>query len=413
MTPRRSAERKRPGRRAFLRSVAGCLSPLAVVKAAGSRIAEVETIALQDPGKYGMTVVRVRTSDDVEGIGQAESPSLVIDAVIRTRGGLADLLNGEDPMQVERLWQKMYNGTGLWGRRGVTIAAIGAVETALWDIAGKIVNKPVSELIWRSFATVKATAQIKERVRPYATVYKPGDTDEEIRARFGAAARAGFRGVKFEEMPNGFAHVSVKNDARLIRLVRETIGDDVDLMIDVQNVWNDVGRAVETCKAIEPYRIYFLEAPFPADNLAAYRRLAESVDIRIAAGDWGFTSRFDYIDLMERGGVDIVQPSTVRSGGISEIVRIAELAYQRGLPCITHSWNQMVGVAAAIHIAAVVPNMPYIEFPLAYPASPLVSDLLDPPPVVDREGWLEAPKRPGLGFTLNENVIRRYRVPPG
>jgi hypothetical protein len=105
--------------------------------------------------------------------------------------------------------------------------------------------------------------------------------------------------MKFEELPGGFGHLDAKNDARLIRLVRETIGEDRDLMIDVQNAWNDVGQAIATCKAIAPYNVYFLEAPLPADNLEAYRRLAEAVDIRIAAGDWGFTTRFEFMDLME------------------------------------------------------------------------------------------------------------------
>ena len=97
------------------------------------KITHIETIALTDPGKADETVVRVHTDAGLSGIGQAESPSLVIDAIIRTDGGLQQLLAGEDPLQVERLWQKMYASTGLFGRRGVTIAAIGAVETALWD----------------------------------------------------------------------------------------------------------------------------------------------------------------------------------------------------------------------------------------------------------------------------------------
>ncbi len=375
-------------------------------------ITGIETIALEDPGKYGMTLVRVRTKEGIDGIGQAESPSLVIEAAIKTRGGLEDLLRGEDPLEVERLWQKMYDRTNLWGRRGVTIAAIGAVETALWDIAGKILNKPVSELIWRSFASSQAPLEIKTKVSPYATVYPPGSVDDEIRRRFGLAVERGFRAMKLEEVPGGFGAGSVKDDVRLIRLVREVIGEDRDVMVDLQTKWYDVGRAIETCKAIEPFRVYFLEAPFPSDNLEAYRRLAEAVDLRVAAGDWGFTTRFEYFDLMERGGVDVVQPSTVRSGGISEIVKIAEMAYRSGRLCITHSWNNMVGIAAAVHLAAVLPNMPYIEYPVAFPNSPLISDLLVPPLTPDSQGWIEVPKRPGLGVTLNEELIRRYRVKP-
>src|SRR5215831_5205936 len=171
-----------------------------------AKISEIETIALRDADKYDLTLVRVRTDAGVDGLGQAESPSLVIDSIIKTAEGLENLLKGEDPLQVERLWQKMYSATGLWGRRGVTVAAIGAVETALWDIAGKILKRPVCELIWRSFATSKETAAIKTKVRPYATVYAPGDSETEIRHNFGFAVERGFQAVKFEEYPGGFAH---------------------------------------------------------------------------------------------------------------------------------------------------------------------------------------------------------------
>jgi L-alanine-DL-glutamate epimerase-like enolase superfamily enzyme len=115
---------------------------------------------------------------------------------------------------------------------------------------------------------------------------------------------------------------------------------------------------------------------------------------------------------MERAGVDVVQPSTVRSGGISEIMKIAEEAYRRGRLCIPHCWNHMVGVAAAVHIAAVVPNMPYFEFPTAFPDSPAVSELLVPTLKSNSEGLIEVPRQPGLGFTLNDDVVKRYRTKP-
>src|SRR5215831_8320431 len=403
-------------RRRFMGTLAfgicGAREMLGFSGSSGAKISGIETIALDDPGKYALTLVRMQTDAGIEGLGQAESPSLVIDSINRTAGGLEHLLKGEDPLQVERLWQKMYSATGLWGRRGVTIAAIGAVETALWDIAGKIVNKPVCDLIWRSFAATREAAEIKTRVRPYATVWFPGDTEQEIRERFGMAVRAGFQAVKFEERPGGFGHVDSRTDARLVKLIREIIGPDRDLMLDVQNCWVEVGQAIATCSAIAPYNIYFVEAPLPPDNLEAYKRLAEATDIRIAAGDWGFTTRFDYIDLMEKGGIDVVQPSTVRSGGIAEITKIAEIAYRKGLLCIPHSWNAMIGVAAAVHLAAVLPNMPYIEYPIEIPPSPLITELLVPELKPDAQGWIDVPRRPGLGFALNEEIVKRYRVKP-
>ena len=148
------------------------------------KISHIETIALNDPGKMTATVVRVHTDEGISGLGQAESPSLVIDAIIQCEGGLQQLLAGEDPGHVERLWQKMYARTGLFGRRGVTIAAIGAVETALWDIAGQMQGRPVCDLIWRAFAATRERAEIKTQATLYATVYPPGATLDEMKARF-------------------------------------------------------------------------------------------------------------------------------------------------------------------------------------------------------------------------------------
>lgn len=376
------------------------------------KITSIETIALLDPDKYSETLVRVQTDAGITGIGQAETPSLVVDACIKCKGGLEQTIVGEDPMQVERLWQKMYAYAGLWGRRGAAIAAIGAVETALWDITGKAIGRPVSDLIWRSFCTSRSQTEIKRHVTPYATIYPPGDTLEETKHRFGQAAARGFRAFKIEEWPGGFAHVSVAHDVEIIRMLREIVGPDRDLMIDVQNHWQDVGQAVATIRAIEPYRVFFVEAPFYPDNLEAYARLADAVDTRIAAGDWGFVTRFDLEDLMTRGHVDVVQPSSVRSGGISEILKIAESAYRRGIPCVPHAWCHMVGVAAEVHMAAVVPNMPYFEYPIAYPDSPIISDLLVPRLEPGPDGRIEVPQRPGLGFELNERVVEQYRVAP-
>ena len=375
------------------------------------KVTTIETIALHDPAVGGTTIVRVHTDAGVTGIGQAESPSLVIDAIIKCDGGLEQLIRGEDPVHVERLWQKMYARTGLFGRRGVTLAAIGAVETALWDIAGKVMCRPVCELIWRAFATTREHAAIKTKVLPYGTVYPPGATPSEMRQRISEVLARGFRAVKIEEWPGGFAHVDLETDIAFARMARELLGEQRDLMFDLQNRWQDAGTAMETIRAIAPYRPYFIEAPLPPDNVEAYARLADMAETRIAVGDWGLVSRFEFEDLLTRGRVDVVQPSSVRSGGISEIVRIAEMAYRRGALCVPHAWYHMIGTAASVHIAAVVPNMPYFEYGVSYPDSPIISEFLDPPVAINADGTIDVPTRPGLGVELNDDVVARYRVP--
>jgi len=390
------------------------------------KITDIEVIALHDDGGgraaswnvdsgvtgYDLTLVRVHTDEGISGVGQCEAPSLVIDAIVRNSMGLETTIRGEDPLQVQRLWQKMYARTGLYGRRGVTLGAIGAVETALWDISGKALGKPVHELLWRSFAVAGVGAEAKRRVTPYATVYPPGDSLALLKERVTSAVTRGFRAVKIEEWPGQFGNVSVRKDVEVIAAAREALGDDRDLMIDVQNRWQDVGTAIESIRAIAPFRPFFVEAPLPADNLDGYARLAALSPVRLAAGDWGFASRHDFLELLDRGKLDVVQPSAVRAGGMHEILNVAEAAYRRGALCVPHTWCHVVGVASELHLAAVAPNMPYIEFPIAYPDSPCISELLEPAPTVANDGTLEVPDRPGLGFDLNEDVIGRFRVDP-
>lgn len=394
------------------------------------KITDIEVIALNDPGDgsvpswnisateagvasgYDLTLVRVHTDEGLTGIGQCEAPSLVIHAIVHSSMGLKQLIAGEDPREVQRLWQKMYNATGLFGRRGVTLGAIGAVETALWDIAGKIAGLPVNRLAWRSFMTTKAQAEPAARVTPYVTVYPPGDDLVQLRDRMQQAMAMGARAIKIEEWPGQFANVDLPTDVAVIQTARETIGNDVELMIDVQNVWTDVGQALQTIKAIEPFRPYFVEAPLPADNIDGYARLADATDVRIAVGDWGFAGRLEFADLLRRGRIDVVQPSSVRAGGLHEMLNIAEDAYRFGALCIPHAWCHMVGVAAEVQMASMSPNTPFIEFPLAFPHSPIIENLLTPALTLDADGTIPLSDRPGLGFELNEDVVARYRVDP-
>ena len=398
------------------------------------KITSVETIALRDDadgtvtswnpsfsegdegpastGGYDLTVVRVHTDEGISGIGQCEAPSLVIDAIIRSTLGLEVLLVGEDPTEVQRLWQKMYNSTGVFGRRGVVVGAIGAIETALWDIAGKAAGKPVHKLIWRSFTTTASHTEPLKRVTPYATVYPPGANLEELEERLKIAVARGVKAVKIEEWPGQFANVDLETDVAVIEKARSIIGPKRDLMIDVQNRWRDVGQAIQTIDAIEEFSPYFIEAPLPADNMEGYRRLYESTNVRIAVGDWGFSTRHEFADLLRRGKLGVVQPSAVRAGGMHEILNIAEDAYRFGALCIPHTWCHVIGVAAQLHLAAITPNMPYFEFPIAFPASPLVENLLLPNFEIALDGTMEVPDRPGLGFELNEEVISEFRVDP-
>ncbi|MEM2041453.1 MAG: mandelate racemase/muconate lactonizing enzyme family protein [Nitrososphaerota archaeon] len=390
------------------------------------KITEIEVIPLYAPDAEvvkSTCVVRLHTDEGVDGIGQVEIPAMIATAFVKTKewevtgyyhGGLERVLLGENPLNIERLWHKMYASMWLYGRRGAGIAVMTAIDTALWDIKGKILGVPVYELIWSACNVARADPGIigpKLRVKPYATVYPSGSTPEEVKRNLSLAVDAGFNAVKLEESEGGFGRKDVGHDVELVQAAREAIGEKRDLMIDVQYIWNDYTRAYSSIRAIEPFNIYFVEAPLPPDSLDAYAMLADSVETRIACGDGGFTTRFEFKELIDRGKVDVVQPSAVRTGGITEILRIAAMAYEKGKLCIPHSYAWMIGVAAEIHLAAVIPNMPYIEMPSPRPYSPLISELLDPPLIV-QDGYIEVPKKAGLGFRINEKTIDRYKVEP-
>ena len=282
------------------------------------KITAIETIALRDADMHGETVVRVHTDEGLSGIGQAESPSLVIDAIIHCRGGLLDLLRGEDPTQVERLWQKMYDGTGLFGRRGVTIAAIGAVETALWDIAGQALGRPVCELIWRSFATTSVEA--RDQAARHALCHRLSagrDATTRCASASGLAVARGLRAVKLEEWPGGFGHGSVAND-----------------VADRQAGARDPGRGARPAdRRAEPLAGGGTRAAHHPRHRAVPRLFRRGAlprrqpgrlcpagrDAWTRASPWATgaaprasSSRTSW----SRGEVDVVQPSSVRSGGI-------------------------------------------------------------------------------------------------
>ncbi len=390
------------------------------------KITEIEVIPLYAPEAQGVKstcIVLVHTDEGIDGIGQVEIPAMIASAFIKTReweiagywqGGLEQVLLGEDPLNTERLWHKMYASMWLYGRRGAGIAVMSAIDTALWDIKGKALGKPVCELIWSACNVTRLDEGLlgpRRRVKPYATVYPSGSTPQEIKKNLQPAVNMGFEAVKIEEGKNGFGRKDVKHDVELVEAAREAIGDKRDLMVDVQYIWNDYTRALSTIRALEPFNIFFVEAPLPPDSLEAYATLADSVDTLIACGDGGFTTRFEFKELIEKGRVDVVQPSVVRTGGITEALRISSIAYDYGRLCIPHSYAWMIGVAAEIHLAAVVPNMPYIEMPSPHPHSPLVSELLEPTPS-PTSGYVEVPREAGLGFKLKEKTIEKYRVNP-
>jgi L-alanine-DL-glutamate epimerase-like enolase superfamily enzyme len=360
-------------------------------------------------------VVEVHTDEGLVGIGETDTNPWVARECIRARGthcmglGLQEMLLGADPMDPEALWSRLYQGSKMTGRRGAMICALGAIDMALWDIKGQALGSSVARLLG---------ALGGETVTPYASLLPAGDTLADYRRSLvDKAMRArdlGFRAAKLEVCINGpYSHCGLEeSDDSVVELVREcrrAVGRDLVLMVDVAYAWSDASKALAVIERLAEFDIAFVETPIDIDDLDGYAFLHAHSPIPIAAGEWQNT-HFEFLDLADRGQVDVLQPDVGRVGGFTEARRVCSLAESRGRRVVPHCWKSGLGIAASAHLAAAHGCCPYIEFlPVELSESPLRRELLlDELPM--RDGLIRLPDKPGLGVTLNREALRKYGV---
>ena len=300
---------------------------------------------------------------------------------------------GEDPFETERLWYKMYRANIYGGRRGVGLHAMSGIDMALWDIKGKALGLPVWKLLGGGF---------QKKMRCYASSLfgaTPRKTGELAR-RY---VDQGFAAVKFGWDPMGQNEAT---DIALVREARKGLGKDADLLIDAGLVW-DSKTALQRARAFSEYGIYWLEEPLRPDDYDGYRKLAEATEVRIAAGEEE-SNRNSFLELMDRGRIDVVQVDLTRCGGFTEAMKIASLAWDRGLPVANHGFTTYVNVTAALHWLNSIPNALICEFVAEEETN--LRESVTRQKLRTREGYLEIPQEPGLGIELDEEAVRKYRV---
>jgi L-alanine-DL-glutamate epimerase-like enolase superfamily enzyme len=344
-------------------------------------------------------IVRVETDAGITGIGEVDSSPMAVKGAIEgpyshtITSGLGHLLVGEDPFETEKLWYKMYNANVYSGRFGVAFHAMSGIDMALWDIKGKALGLPVWKLLGGGF---------HQRIRCYASSLF-GATPEatgELARRF---RDQGFQAVKFGWAPMGRDE---QTDIALVREGRKGLGDGADLLIDAGLVW-DAKTALQRAMAFSEYRIFWLEEPLRPDDYEGYRKLATSTPVRIAAGEEE-SGRRGYVELMDRGQVDVVQVDLTRCGGFTEAMKIASLAWDRGIPVANHGFTTYINVAAALHWLNAIPNALICEFVAEEETN--LREQITKQKLRARDGYLEIPEEPGLGIDLDEEAVRRYRV---
>jgi L-alanine-DL-glutamate epimerase-like enolase superfamily enzyme len=352
-----------------------------------------------------MGLVKVTTDTGLTGWSDVETcapvakacvdaPKWSLEPGMECFDGLATLLVGENPLEVERLWYRMYRGSIYYGRRGVALQAISAIDIALWDICGKAYGQPVHILLggkWR------------ERVRAYASTLFRGRPEAMTEAVEHYTAQ-GFTAVKFGW--GGFGR-NERRDAALVEAAREALGAERDLLVDTGwFVERTPKEAIRLVDSLAPYRPYFVEELLHPENYDGYRQVAEAVRVPIACGeqeatDWGFQQ------LIERGGVDILQPDLTRCGGFTVGRKILHMAERANRLVVPHSWSSDLLTAASLHLTAFARRAEFVEFNTSQ--GPL-SRALVKNPICLEEGYLRVPEGPGLGVDVDEEVVDRYRI---
>ena len=354
--------------------------------------------------KSDSVIVLIETDEGLTGMGASLGSPHAVSAIIQYE--LAPALIGEDPMYSEFLYEKMYNGSR-WkpalergysqpreDRRGLTMEAIAGVDIAIWDVKSQAMGLPI----------YKALGAVRDSVRAYGSGgWAPGDEAEQEMAGY---ASKGFSAVKMRVVGrDGF---SVENTVRRVRAARRGIGPDVELMIDAHGSL-DVSTAIRLAKELEEYNLSWFEEPISPDDHPGLANVRHATTIPIATGEREFT-RFDFDDLFRYGGVDVAQPDVARAGGLTEIRRIAALASARGIKLAPHAWGSGILFAASIHVAMSTPNCHILEVSQGY--MPMMYELFNEPYDI-RDGYVHAPQRPGLGYTLKDDVFDRYKFVEG
>jgi L-alanine-DL-glutamate epimerase-like enolase superfamily enzyme len=369
------------------------------------KITRVEPIHLRLPdvnercdGSQETLVVKVHTDAGIVGLGEVDSSSLVAKAIIEAPlshkicRGLAECVLGQDPFEIDRLLHRMYEGTIFFGRQGAVIQAMSGIELALWDIVGKATKRPVYQLLGGGF---------RKNFRAYASILF-GDTPVETEHIGRRLVEQGYRAVKFGWGPMG---QSEESDLAHVRAARRGIGADAELMVDAGLCW-DTATAIRRAQQLEEFHLTWLEEPLHPDNLQGYARLSARSPVRIAAGE-EICDIKEFQQMMDVGGIDVVQVDVTRVGGLARSKRIGWDSSERHRLCVNHSYKTGVNIAASLHFVAALPNTHYFEYCVEQGA--LRKSLTKQPfPVVD--GDISVPEEPGLGVDLDDAIVAKYRV---
>ena len=361
----------------------------------------------------GAFLVLVETDEGITGLGESAtfgaSMSAMADVV---ENQLKPLLIGQDPLDIERLWETMVWSNFANGRKGLVMGAISGIDIALWDITGKAAGLPLYRLL----------GACRDKVKGYASAgfYAPGKSVDDLKREMEGYMKKGYTAFKMKvgrclnniQMPHRYVRkgdftISFEEDMKRVKAVRETIGKDGVLMLDMNCTW-DVDAVLAAEKYFDEYDIYWIEEPSRSDDIEGYAKIAAGLKRTRVAGCESEQGLARFKELLDKKALDVVQANLGRSGGFTECRRIAALSIAYNKLFTPHTFFSAVLTAANVHFAASLPNVPFIESEENY--NPLRTELLAEPIQCDSEMNYIVPQKPGLGIELNMDVVEKYRV---
>lgn len=364
---------------------------------------------VRDPGSRAFIFVQVDTDAGVTGWGEVTTyPGPVANrAVAAYINEIGEWLRGEDPSQIEAIWQRTFRAMTYVGTRGATTAAISAVDIALWDIRGKVLGQPIYNLLG---------GPVRDRIALYCHPYG-NQSPETIVPAAKEIQAAGFKAFKMDPM---LPHLHVGNagyldgelDAEVeakaldtLAAAREAVGPGFEILIDAHGLYN-VPAAVRLANKMAEYNIHWFEEPVPPESWKALKQVKEQVATPICTGERLHT-RWEFVPIFEGGLADFVMPDVTWTGGISELKKIATMAESYYIPISPHDASGPVNVLAGAQVMMTVPNFYKLECH-RYDFSGY--NILVDQPLDVREGCLHLTDRPGLGIELNRETLEKYEV---
>ena len=353
--------------------------------------------------------VKIYTNQDIWGCGEGVDATPGTYHLVKMFG---KRLEGKNPLNVHRLFEDIRRSGFFEGAQsGMFVAVLTAVETALWDLAGKALGLPVYQLLGGKF---------RDRIRVYmdTALYQsrlPGP--EEFAKNATQAVEMGFTAIKFDldqrNDPNKYDEYNwTASPAELQRMVdqmtaaREAVGPNIDLCADMHGRY-DAPTGEQVAKRMEPLNLMWLEEPIPAENVEAYKKITDSTSTPICAGENLYLAH-GFRRLLEIGAVDIIMPDLQKAGGLGEAQRIANLSNLYYVPFAPHMVASFLGAMASCHVCASVPNFMVLEWQIYFHTNPMFEEIVsfDGPMVED--GFIPLSEKPGIGVEINEEGMRRY-----